>query len=125
MPDANDPMRNRPYSFVRAHRRRLGLTQTELAALLGIESSTTVSRIERSVRRPTAPNVLAYSVLFGVPASELFASLHGQIKDGVAVAAKRLYDELEHKGDKPSLRKREFLDQVLVRVANSNQSEKV
>jgi transcriptional regulator with XRE-family HTH domain len=125
MPDASDHMPTRAYSFVRAHRRRWGLTQTELAALLGVESSTTISRIERSVRRPTAPNVVAYSVLFDVPASELFASLHGQIKESVSAAAKRLYDELEQKGDSQSLRKREFLEEVLVRVASPNRSEKI
>lgn len=96
----------------------------ELAALLGVESSTTVSRIERSVRRPTATNLVAYSVLFGLPAHELFVSLHDQIEKGVHAAAQRLYDELEHKIDGQSLRKREFLEKVMMRARSSNNQSK-
>lgn len=124
MPDASDHMPNPSYSLVRAHRRRWGLTQMELAELLGVESSTTVSRIERSVRGPTATSMVAYSVLFGLPAYELFVSLHGQIEKGILAAAKRLYDELENKRDTQSLRKRQFLEQVLMRVNRSNPSNR-
>ncbi len=118
-------MPTRSYSLVRAYRRRWGLTQTEVAALLGITSSTTVSRIERSIRRPTATNVIAYCILFGVPASELFVSLHDEIEEIVAAAAKHLYDELETKDDKLSLRKREFLEKALMRITSPNPSHNV
>lgn len=108
-------MRKHSYSFVRAERRRWGLTQAEVAALLGVESATTVSRIERAVRQPTAATVIAYSVLFGLPVSELFVSLHDRIEGEVFVAARRLHDTLEDEGGSGSRRKRDFLEQVLAR----------
>lgn len=125
MPACAIAMRKQSYAFVRAHRRRWGLSQTELALLLGIASSTTVSRIERSVRRPTTTVLVACCVLFGLPAPELFSSLHQEIEEAVGTAAKELYDALEGKTDKPSLRKREFLEAVLARLVNRNGSTRV
>ncbi len=113
-------MHKRSYSFVRAHRRRWGLTQAELAVLLGVTSSTTVSRIERSARKPTATVLVACCILFGQPASELFASFDEEIEEAVVTAVKNLYDELEGKTDKRSLHKREFLEDVLTRITSSN-----
>jgi transcriptional regulator with XRE-family HTH domain len=111
-------MRKRYYSFVRAHRRRCGFSQAELALLLGVASSTTVSRIERSVRTPTATVMVACCILFGLPAPELFTSLHDEIEEVVGIAAKDLYDGLEAKTDKLSVRKREFLEQLLSRLVS-------
>jgi transcriptional regulator with XRE-family HTH domain len=118
-------MRKRSYSFVRAHRRRWGLSQAELALLLGVASSTTVSRIERSVRTPTATVLVACCILFGLPAPELFTSLHDEIEEVVGTAVKNLCDGLEGKSDKQSVRKREFLEQVLLRLVSRNGSKKV
>src|SRR5689334_14570047 len=118
-------MRKRSYSFVRAHRRRWGLSQSELALLLGIASCTTVSRIERSVRSPSTNVLVACCIYFGLPAPELFSTLHEEIEEVVGNAAKNLYDALEGKMDKQSLRKREFLEQVLFRLINRNNSKGV
>ncbi|WP_082884992.1 helix-turn-helix domain-containing protein [Bradyrhizobium stylosanthis] len=46
-------MHHRHQSYVRPHRRRWGLTQQELAFLIGVKSRTAVSRIEGSKRRPS------------------------------------------------------------------------
>jgi transcriptional regulator with XRE-family HTH domain len=118
-------MRERSYSFVRAHRRRLGLTQAELAALLGVASSTTVSRIERSKRTPTTSVMIACCVLFGLPTPELFTSLYEEIEELVATAVKALHEELEGKTDKQAVRKRDFLEEVLTRVISRNRSKEI
>jgi transcriptional regulator with XRE-family HTH domain len=118
-------MRKRSYSFVRAHRRRWGLSQAELAMLLGLASSTTVSRIERSVRAPTATVMVACCILFGLAAPELFTTLHDEIEEVVGTAAKNLYDGLEGKTDKQSVRKRAFLDEVLSRLVSRDRSKRV
>src|SRR6185312_14558620 len=115
-------MRQRTYSFVRAHRRRLGLSQSELAALIGVASSTTVSRIERSKRMPTTPVMIACCVLFGLPAPELFISLYEEIEEVVVTAVKALHEELEGRTDKLTVRKRDFLEEVLTRVISRNRS---
>ena len=93
--------------------------------LLGIASSTTVSRIERSVRTPTATMMIACSILFGLSHSELFASLSEGAEEVVANAAKDLYDGLQDKTDQRSLRKREFLEAILLRITSPNPSYEV
>ena len=57
---------------LRTHRRTWGLSQRELAALLGMESRTHVSRIEHGKRTPSMETALACSTLFGVPLGILF-----------------------------------------------------
>lgn len=93
--------------------------------LLGIASSTTVSRIERSVRTPTATVMVACCILFGLPAPELFTTLHDEIEEVVGTAAKILCDALEGRTDKQSVRKREFLEEVLSRLINRNPQQQV
>ena len=51
--------------FIATHRRRLGMTQTEFANVLGV-SNKTVSRWERGLHLPDYDEVLAASELFGV-----------------------------------------------------------
>jgi transcriptional regulator with XRE-family HTH domain len=116
-------MSKQPYSFVRAYRRRWGLTQAELAQLLGITASTSVSRMERSMRQPTSSILIACSILFGVPATELFAWMYESAEEAVAAAAKDLCDALEGETGERARRKREFLKAVLVRVESPNSPE--
>ncbi len=51
--------------FITMHRRRLGMTQAELAKLLGV-SNKKVSRWERGLHVPNYDDVLNASELFGV-----------------------------------------------------------
>jgi transcriptional regulator with XRE-family HTH domain len=118
-------MPKRPHSFVRACRRRWGLTQEELAMLLGVESSTTVSRIERSVRTPTAAVLVACSILFGLSHAELFPSLYEAVEEGVANAAKTLYDQLGEQTDSSSLRKREFVEALFLRIGSAQTASEI
>ena len=69
--------------------------------------------------------MVACCVLFGLPAPELFTTLHDEIEEVVGTAAKALCDALEGKTDKLSVRKREFLEQVLARLINRNHSKRI
>ena len=60
---------------LRTHRRTWGLSQQELADLLGIESRAHVSRLEHGKRTPGLETALACSTLFGVSPDELFPQL--------------------------------------------------
>ena len=60
-------------NYLRKYRRRAGLTQDELAFLLGCKSGAKVSRYERFARTPNLQTALAYEVVFGAPARELLA----------------------------------------------------
>lgn len=109
-------MRKDPYSYVRRNRRRWGLTQRELALLLGLSSSSAVSRIERSKRTPSAAALIACSIVFGLSVPELFPLLQQEIEEAVLGMAKELYEGLDAKNDKQWELKRKLFNEILARV---------
>jgi transcriptional regulator with XRE-family HTH domain len=62
-------------SYLRTYRKLSGLTQTEVAYLIEAESAQTISRLERDEQKPDLEQAIALSVLFEVPADELFVGL--------------------------------------------------
>src|SRR5713226_5860932 len=62
-------------NYLRAYRKRSGLTQLEVAFLLGCENGAQVSRYEKRRRLPPLRTALACEAVFGVPVSELFAGM--------------------------------------------------
>ena len=68
-------------ALLRTHRRSWGLTQKEMAELLGFESPAHVSRIEQGKRTPSTETALACTALFGVPLEELFPQLAVEIEE--------------------------------------------
>lgn len=71
--------------YLRTFRRRSGLTQRELAWLLGCESRSKVSHYERFVRKPSLETILAFELVFQAPAQEIFAG----IAEAVATVTRR------------------------------------
>jgi transcriptional regulator with XRE-family HTH domain len=63
-------------NYLRMHRKRSGLTQRDVAFLLGCENGAQVSRYEKRKRVPPLQTALACEAVFGVPVSELFAGLN-------------------------------------------------
>lgn len=66
-------------NYLKMHRKRAGLSQAELARLLGCRSAGKVSRYEHFKRVPTLETALACEQIFGVPVRELFAGLTDEI----------------------------------------------
>lgn len=98
-------MRSQPLSnYLRTHRKRAGLSQDDVAFLLGCQSGTKVSRYERFVRQPSLETVFACEVIFGVPARELFAGLFDQVEHRTKRQAKRLIRRLSRRLDEPAVR---------------------
>lgn len=81
-------------NYLRTHRRRHGLSQAEIAMLLGAVSGTKVSRYENFSRMPGALTVFAFEIVFDQPASELFAGRHEAIQLAVQERARRLIEQL-------------------------------
>jgi transcriptional regulator with XRE-family HTH domain len=69
-------------NYLRMYRKRSGLSQDEVAYLLGGKSGTIASRYERFRRTPSLETALACEAIYGVPVKELFA--------GVSARAERL-----------------------------------
>ena len=64
-----------PQSHVRLLRRRAGLTQRELAFILGYRSESQISRLESGSRVPRASELLMIEMVFGVASAAVFPSL--------------------------------------------------
>ena len=87
-------MGNKLENYLLTHRKRTGLTQRELAFLLGCRSGANVSRHERLARTPSLETVLAYEAVFGVPARELFAGAYARVKRQTLTRARKLAAQL-------------------------------
>jgi len=98
-------------NYLRTYRRRAGLTQDEVAYLLGNESGTQVSRYERFARQPSLRTVVAYEVIFRAPALELFAGLAQRVAEVTLRRAHSLADRLHSANpDRLTLKKLQFLE---------------
>ncbi len=96
-------------NYLRSNRKRLALSQGELAFLLGRENSAEVSRYENFERVPGLETALAYEVIFGMPLSEIFGGLYQRVEGEVADRARIL---ASRKNGKPDSAKREMLGQL-------------
>jgi transcriptional regulator with XRE-family HTH domain len=100
-------------NYLRTYRRQAGLSQAELAFLLGCRDGAQISRYERRTRQPSIRVVLGLEVIFRIPVRELFAGRFDQIRCTTAERAGLLVERLG--GMKPNRqrkRKLEVLQQV-------------
>lgn len=104
--------------YLRTHRRVWGLSQIELAKLLGLDTPSRVSRLERSKckRGPTYETALACQVLFGIEPRDMYPTIHRQVEDRVIRACYHMHRGMEHSTSLSDLRKRELLEIALRRA---------
>jgi transcriptional regulator with XRE-family HTH domain len=98
-------------NYLRSNRKRLSLSQDEVAFLLGAQSGAKVCRYEQFVREPSLETALACEVIFQRSASELFGGLYQKVEQEVMARAKTLADR-----EKQTVRKR----QILANIANKS-----
>jgi transcriptional regulator with XRE-family HTH domain len=77
------------------NRKRAGLSQREIALLLGAQSGAKVCRYERLWERPHLQTVLAYKAIVGAPIQELFAGAFEKVEETTLKRAKALIEQLE------------------------------
>jgi transcriptional regulator with XRE-family HTH domain len=95
--------------FLRTCRRSAGLTQSEVTRLMGFQSRTHLSRVERGERIPMLEQALRYEYLFGVPLQKVAPNLCGKALNGLW---EDIEDELrfcERRTDPKSRRKYDVL----------------
>lgn len=118
-------MERRLRIYLRTYRLRWGLTQPELARLLGFKSATHVSRLERGERNPTASTVMTCIVIFGEKAVEIFPAAVTAIEEELLRRAYDLYLDLQGKPAKAVKLKLDLLEQVLKRVSDESHQKRV
>ena len=101
-------------NYLLANRKRLALSQDEVAFLLGTNSGAQVCRNERFVREPSLETALAYEVIYKRSVSELFPGLYQKAEREVAERAKILISKKDNtKPSQQTARKREALTGLL------------
>src|SRR5438552_19083104 len=68
-----------PQSYIRMLRKQSGLTQRDLAYLLGYESASSVSYLEDGRKLPAVPELLMLELVFGVIAGALLPDLRQRV----------------------------------------------
>ena len=77
-------------NYLRTHRKRAGLSQDDVAFLLGTLDGAKVCRHERFVRDPGLETALAYEAIFKRSISELFVGVYSKVAEKVAARARAL-----------------------------------
>lgn len=100
--------------YLKMYRKRSGLSQDELALLLGCKSGSKVSRYERSGRVPRIDALLALEVVFREPVREIFRGRYERVRRDVRRRAQRLSRKVDARALTPgNKRKLDFLTEVI------------
>ena len=89
----HEPLNN----YIRAMRKRAGLSQKQLSQLLGNESGSKVSRYERFRREPGLQTALACEVIFRTPVSDILAGVHAKVERRTLYRVRLMADSLRKK----------------------------
>lgn len=88
-------MEIRAGNYIRIHRKRVGLSQRELALVLGYNNETAVTRHEGLRVIPPLLIALGYQTIFRVPVSEMFAGLHEVVEEAIETRLRELEENLQ------------------------------
>ncbi|MBI1784308.1 hypothetical protein HYR69_04115 [Candidatus Sumerlaeota bacterium] len=110
------PLKN----YIRSARKRAGLTQDDLAYLLGGRGGKLVSRYELFERQPMLPAALACQLALGVPVGELFGGVYQAARHTVQHRAKVMELKLRHQ---PASRLVERKRQTVRRIIESGDGQ--
>jgi transcriptional regulator with XRE-family HTH domain len=103
-------------SYLRFYRRRWGLSQRELAELLGW-TKTFISRVEKRKRAPSLELVIGCFILFGTPPAEIFPEVADRIETVVMARIWDLYERLQGDCSRKTKAKIELLEDAIRRAS--------
>ena len=98
--------------YLRNDRKRLGLTQADIAALLGAPWKTRVSRYERDPALPPLDAGLAYEAIYGRPVSDIFSGASAKVRGDVRERARHLLGKLPEPTSQAELRRKRSLERI-------------
>ncbi len=101
-------------NYIALHRKQAGLSQDELAIMLGLEGRGSISRYEIALRLPELQTLIALEVVFDEPIQKLFAGVAEKVRADIPIRAQAV---LEGMGEKPSAQNAEKLA-TLARLAH-------
>ena len=98
-------------NYLRTFRLRAGLSQDEVAALLGVAGGAEVSRHETFRRMPSLATALRYEAIFGIPVRELFSGEYQKVEAELQARAQELANRLPI-SDSKGTQKRQLLSRI-------------
>lgn len=114
-------MSQKLHNYLRTFRKRCGLSQSDVAFLLGCEYGTKISRYERHARIPTTETLFALEAVFQAPARDLYAGLYEQVEQQVVNRAKLLKNQKDELSPSPTRdRKVKSLEEIISAVENAH-----
>jgi transcriptional regulator with XRE-family HTH domain len=90
-------------NYLRSYRRRVGLSQADVAYLLGCSSGAKVSRYEQFRREPSLRTALAFEIIHGLPVADLFAGVADEVQQDTTRRARHLARRIAARSTNPSL----------------------
>jgi transcriptional regulator with XRE-family HTH domain len=88
-------------TYLRTFRKRAGLSQADVAMLLGESSRHSVSHYERALAEPSLQAAIACEIVFGEPIAELFAGVYDEVELSVIMRTHRLIALVERSDPAP------------------------
>ena len=92
------------------------MTQEELSGLMLRGGRGRVSGVERALASPNAAEILAYSLLFGMPPADLFPAFYETVEEGLIERAYALDERLSDDNSMMTYHKRRLLREALARA---------
>jgi transcriptional regulator with XRE-family HTH domain len=107
-------------NYIRAHRKHCGLSQDEVAFLLGGHEGASISRYEHFTRQPNLETAIALEILFQTPVRGLFEGVSEKVERKIARRAKDLLLLLKQRPqDRTNIRKVETLEVIRARLGEA------
>jgi transcriptional regulator with XRE-family HTH domain len=108
-------------NYLKTFRKRSGLSQEEVAFLLGTLNGEKVCRHERFAREPSLRSALAYMIIFQSQGSELFAGIHEEVRLQLLERARKLKKKQEgSEAVTTTSRNKKALERILSGKLDSN-----
>lgn len=102
--------------YLRTLRREWGMTQKELAELMLRGGRARVSGVERNLVSPNAAEIVAYSLLFGMPPAEIFPAFYDHVEEALIAKAYVFHEVLSDDQSSVAARKRKLFQGALARA---------
>jgi transcriptional regulator with XRE-family HTH domain len=112
-------------SYLRSYRLRWGLSQGELAYLLGWRTEGIISRLEKKKRPPSAKMLIGCYILFGTRAAELFPGLFNGVEADVMKRVWELYEQIQGNPSERTKAKIQLLEDAIDRAAARKREKQV
>lgn len=115
---------NRALRQLRKLRRTWGLTQDDMAKLVGSVTALQISRYETSKRAPNLEVALAYQVIFGVPPASIFPDTYALVEETVIRNMAQMDLALANTSSPFGMRKRELFALAMDRATGYSASRR-